>query len=99
MWYDDKGRKHPPRERPKCKPRPKKNWEKEFEDIMFIISTDGYFSQDYRLDFKNKDLLQLIKTYFDIKEEYGGMGHTSEINLGKVKIKCKDGCIQIERIK
>lgn len=66
-------------------------WEKEFEDEIYVTdmihgTIMPYNSGRYSLS--------------DLFEKYLGCDYKLEIEKGKrkVKIKCKDGCIQIERI-
>ena len=66
-----------------------KQWDKEFEDEL----VDSY---EFGLDLKEEDLLNLVEKYLDKNFSNPDNPNMKQV---KVKIKCKDGCIQIERIK
>lgn len=71
---------------PECLKK-EQEWEKEFEDVISYENEDcGYLREWIELDRKN--LVELVEKYL-LKEKF----------TQKVKIKCKDGCIQIERIR
>lgn len=58
-------------------------WEREFEDTFFTVVSSDFYPT---VRFRKCIIARLFEKYIDSK-------------LGKVKVKCKDGCIQIERIK
>ena len=74
--------------------RPKKAWEKEFEDK--IIEIDDY-KEERGIKFEHNCIKDIVDKYLQC-EVLTRKGYYTGI-IKKVKIKCKDGCIQIERIK
>lgn len=70
---------------PKMK-SPKKVWEKEFEDeIKLFCAMDG-------IELTKRSITKVFEKYL------GKLKIVEGSNKIKVKIKCKNGCIQIERI-
>lgn len=67
-----------------------KEWTKEFKDELVV------FKDKIEPDFQNHSLLALLERVLKWDTSKLNKVLRSTIN---VKVKCKDGCIQIERIK
>jgi len=64
-------------------------WDKEFEDEL------GFYYESDMINFKAEEMLELFVKYLGM---YDGHIFEDEGKGLKVKVKCKNGCIQIERI-
>ena len=73
-------------------PEPPQDWEKEFEEYAFIDTEYG----DFRIYPDETTIGALVEKYLHIP--YLHSRENYPVDYQKIKIKCKDGCIQIERI-
>lgn len=64
----------------------KEEWEEEFEDTMEFICDE--LACEHGINFTHRDIDKVLEKFLDVK-------YIDQ----RVKVKCKDGMIQIERIK